>query len=94
MKRGTIPVFAVATAITVANIYFTQPLLERIALDLGVSSTAAGGVATAGQIGYALGIVAIVPSPTVPRCAGSPEPCSPSPRSPCSPERWPPRSRC
>jgi len=61
MKRGTIPVFAVATAITVANIYFTQPLLERIALDLGVSSTAAGGVATAGQIGYALGIVAIVP---------------------------------
>ncbi|MGW5057483.1 MFS transporter [Streptomyces sp. NPDC004096] len=61
MKRGTIPVFAVATAVTVANIYFTQPLLERIALDLGASSTAAGGVATAGQIGYALGIVAIVP---------------------------------
>jgi predicted MFS family arabinose efflux permease len=60
-KRGTIPVFATATAITVSNIYFTQPLLERIAQGLGASSTAAGVVATAGQIGYALGIVAVVP---------------------------------
>ncbi|MGW1916932.1 MFS transporter [Streptomyces sp. NPDC002076] len=61
MKRGTIPVFATATAITVSNIYFTQPLLERIARGLGVSSAAAGVVATFGQIGYALGIVAVVP---------------------------------
>ncbi|MGW5466072.1 MFS transporter [Streptomyces sp. NPDC003996] len=61
MKRGTIPVFATATAITVSNIYFTQPLLEWIAQGLGVSSAAAGIVATAGQIGYALGIVAVVP---------------------------------
>ncbi|MFD7445761.1 MFS transporter [Streptomyces sp. NPDC059909] len=61
VKRGTIPVFAIATAVTVSNIYFTQPLLERIAQGLGVSSTAAGAVATAGQIGYALGIVAVVP---------------------------------
>lgn len=61
VKRGTLPVFATATAITVANIYFTQPLLEQIARDLRISSTAAGLIATVGQIGYALGIVAIVP---------------------------------
>jgi predicted MFS family arabinose efflux permease len=61
VKRATIPVFATATAVTVANIYFTQPLLERIAQDLGAPAQAAGVVATAGQIGYALGIVAIVP---------------------------------
>jgi predicted MFS family arabinose efflux permease len=61
VKRGTVPVLATATAITVSNIYFTQPLLERIAQGLGVSSAAAGVVATAGQIGYALGIVAVVP---------------------------------
>lgn len=61
VKRGTVPVFATATAITVSNIYFTQPLLERIAQSFGVSSTAAGVVATAAQIGYALGIVAVVP---------------------------------
>ncbi|MFE3410276.1 MFS transporter [Streptomyces mirabilis] len=61
VKRGTITVFATATAITVSNIYFTQPLLEWIAQGLGVSSAAAGIVATAGQIGYARGIVVIVP---------------------------------
>ncbi|MFI2207860.1 MFS transporter [Streptomyces sp. NPDC020192] len=61
VKRGTIAVFATATAITVSNIYFTQPLLEWIAQGLGVSSAAAGIVATAGQVGYALGIVVIVP---------------------------------
>ncbi|MFD8929589.1 MFS transporter [Streptomyces mirabilis] len=59
VKRGTITVFA--TAITVSNIYFTQPLLEWIAQGLGVSSAAAGIVATAGQVGYTLGIVVIVP---------------------------------
>ncbi|MGW3246266.1 MFS transporter [Streptomyces sp. NPDC001070] len=61
VKRGTIPVFATATAITVANIYFTQPLLDQIARTFGTSASAAGLVATAGQIGYALGIVAVVP---------------------------------
>ncbi|WP_329190161.1 MFS transporter [Actinacidiphila glaucinigra] len=61
VKRGTLPVFATATAITVANIYFTQPLLDQIARGFGISASAAGLVATAGQIGYALGIVAVVP---------------------------------
>ncbi|MBJ6630483.1 hypothetical protein G6W51_20075 [Streptomyces coelicolor] len=31
VRRGTIPVFATATAIPVSNIYFTQPLLDEIA---------------------------------------------------------------
>ncbi|MGW7044583.1 MFS transporter [Streptomyces avermitilis] len=61
VKRGTIPVFATATAITVSNIYFTQPLLDKIAGGFRISPSAAGLVATTGQIGYALGIVAIVP---------------------------------
>ncbi|MDX3355907.1 MFS transporter [Streptomyces sp. ME01-24h] len=61
VRRGTLPVFATATAITVANIYFTQPLLDQIARGFGISASAAGLVATAGQIGYALGIVAVVP---------------------------------
>lgn len=60
-RRGTIPVFAAATAVTVSNIYFTQPLLEQIARSFHISAATAGLVATAGQIGYALGIVAIVP---------------------------------
>lgn len=61
VKRGTIPVFATATAITVSNIYFTQPLLDEIARGFGIAPSAAGLVATTGQIGYALGIIAIVP---------------------------------
>jgi predicted MFS family arabinose efflux permease len=61
VKRGTIPVFATATAITVSNIYFTQPLLDEIARGFHTSASTAGLVATTGQIGYALGIVAIVP---------------------------------
>ncbi|MEW2160619.1 MFS transporter [Streptomyces sp. NPDC007189] len=61
VKRGTIPVLATATAITVSNIYFTQPLLDEIARGFHISPSAAGLVATTGQMGYALGIIAIVP---------------------------------
>ncbi|MFI9469918.1 MFS transporter [Streptomyces sp. NPDC052492] len=61
VKRGTIPVFATATAITVSNIYFAQPLLDEIAHSFHTSASTAGLVATAGQIGYALGIVTVVP---------------------------------
>ncbi|MBQ0887063.1 MFS transporter [Streptomyces sp. RM72] len=61
VKRGTVPVFATATAITVSNIYFAQPLLDEIAHSFHTSASTAGVVATAGQIGYALGIVTVVP---------------------------------
>ncbi|MEU3410271.1 MFS transporter [Streptomyces sp. NPDC006658] len=59
--RGTIPVFATATALTVSNIYFAQPLLDEIARSFHTSASTAGLVATAGQIGYAMGIVTVVP---------------------------------
>ncbi|MFE0439851.1 MFS transporter [Streptomyces nigra] len=61
VRRGTIPVFATATAITVSNIYFTQPLLDEIAHTFHTSASTAGLVATLGQIGYALGVVTVVP---------------------------------
>ncbi|MFJ8591185.1 MFS transporter [Streptomyces sp. NPDC093598] len=61
LARGTALTLAVAGAVTVANIYFPQPLLEAIASGLGVSDSAAGLVATAAQIGYALGIGLVVP---------------------------------
>ncbi|MFI8209341.1 MFS transporter [Streptomyces werraensis] len=61
VKRGTIPVFATATALTVSNIYFAQPLLDEIAHSFHTSASTAGLVATAGQVGYALGIVTVVP---------------------------------
>jgi predicted MFS family arabinose efflux permease len=45
----------------VANLYYAQPLLDVIARDLGVSSGAAGLLVTASQIGYAAGLVLLVP---------------------------------
>ncbi|GGO53940.1 permease [Streptomyces daqingensis] len=61
LSRGITLTFAVAGALTVANIYFPQPLLDAIASGLGVSDSAAGLVAMAAQVGYAIGISLVVP---------------------------------
>ncbi len=52
---------AVATGLSVANNYYAQPLLPAIARSLGTSSALAGLVVTAAQVGYALGLVAVLP---------------------------------
>lgn len=54
-------VMAVAGAVTVANIYFPQPLLDAIARGLDVSQHTAGILSSAAQLGYALGLLLIVP---------------------------------
>ncbi|MFJ9824963.1 MFS transporter [Streptomyces sp. NPDC101160] len=60
-SRPPVLVLTLAGAVTVANIYFPQPLLAAIARDLAVSDRTAGLVATAAQLGYALGILLLVP---------------------------------
>lgn len=52
---------AVAGAVTVANLYFPQPLLDAVARGLGVSAQTAGIVAAAGQFGYAAGLLFLAP---------------------------------
>lgn len=52
---------AVAAGATVANIYYCQPLLEAIAADFHVGHGAASAVATATQLGYAAGLLLLVP---------------------------------
>ncbi len=52
---------AVACGIAVANVYYVQPLLALMAHDFGVSDRAAGGIAFAGQLGYAVGIALFIP---------------------------------
>lgn len=52
---------AVGCSITVANIYYAQPLLEEISRELHVPEQQAGWVATLSQVGYALGMLLIVP---------------------------------
>ncbi|MBU6956851.1 MFS transporter [Pseudomonas sp. CVAP len=53
--------FSVTCALAVANVYFAQPLLASMAESLGVTSGLIGGVVTATQVGYALGLLFIVP---------------------------------
>jgi len=52
---------ALCAGITVSNLYLTQPLLPLVAESLRVSSSQVGFLPTIGQIGYALGILLIVP---------------------------------
>jgi predicted MFS family arabinose efflux permease len=53
--------FAVAGGVAVGNLYWSQPLLDFIAGDLHASTASAGWLVTATQLGYAAGILLIVP---------------------------------
>src|SRR5262249_21358462 len=59
--------FAVACGASVANLYYAQPLLHTIGRALHVGSGTAGLLVTASQIGYALGLLLIVPLGDLPR---------------------------
>ncbi|MCT9843852.1 MFS transporter [Leclercia adecarboxylata ATCC 23216 = NBRC 102595] len=53
--------FAIASGLSVANVYYAQPLLDALAGDFGISQAAVGGVITATQLGCALALLFLVP---------------------------------
>ncbi|MEK5330300.1 MFS transporter [Lysinibacillus sp. FSL W8-0992] len=53
--------FATACGISVANIYFAQPLLDRLSNDFGIDHSVIGVVITITQIFYGLGLLLLVP---------------------------------
>ncbi|WP_199924892.1 MFS transporter [Streptomyces sp. NRRL WC-3725] len=61
MNRVLTLLFAVAGGAAVGNLYYAQPLLGDIADSLHVSEGSTGLLVTAVQVGYALGIVLLVP---------------------------------
>lgn len=61
MSRGLTFLFAAAGGAAVGNLYWAQPLLDFIAGDLQTSPATAGWLVTATQVGYAIGIVLVVP---------------------------------
>jgi predicted MFS family arabinose efflux permease len=52
---------ALSCGVIVANVYYAQPLVGPIAAELGLSPRAAGLIVTMTQIGYAAGLLLIVP---------------------------------
>ncbi|MCD5995501.1 MFS transporter [Pseudomonas sp. CDFA 602] len=61
MTRSLVMLFAFCCGAIVANIYYAQPIIELIAPDIGLSSTAASLIVSLTQIGYALGLFFLVP---------------------------------
>ncbi|GIF71754.1 MFS transporter [Asanoa siamensis] len=61
MTRGLTVLFAVTAGVAVGNLYWAQPLLDLIAASLDSSPASAGWLVTTTQIGYAVGVLLIVP---------------------------------
>ena len=61
LDRSLVAVMAVATGVAVASNYYAQPLLPVMREDLHMSSTVAGLVVTVAQIGYAAGLLLVLP---------------------------------
>jgi predicted MFS family arabinose efflux permease len=61
ISRSLVILLAVACGAAVANLYYAQPLLHAIAAGIHASSSNAALLVTATQIGYAAGLVLLVP---------------------------------
>ena len=61
MTRSAILLFACASGLSVANVYYAHPLLDALAGDFSIPQAAIGGVVTATQVGCALALVLLVP---------------------------------
>ncbi|MDC0727485.1 MFS transporter [Phytobacter diazotrophicus] len=61
MPRSLVLLFAIASGLSVANVYYAQPLLDILAQDFAISQAAVGGVVTATQVGCALALLLLVP---------------------------------
>jgi predicted MFS family arabinose efflux permease len=61
LSRGLVRLLALVCGVTIANVYYPQPLLHTIAHGLGAGQSAAGFIVTATQLGFAAGLVLVVP---------------------------------
>lgn len=61
LPRSTVALFAVACGLSVANVYYAQPLLDEIARDFRIDEATVGLVITATQVGCALALFLVVP---------------------------------
>lgn len=61
LSSTTLFLFAAASGLAVANVYFAHPLLDVMADDLGLKRSTAGLIVAASQLGYAIGLIFLVP---------------------------------
>ena len=61
LTRAMVLLFAFCCGAIVANLYYAQPIVELIAPDLGLASGSASLIVSLTQIGYALGLLFLVP---------------------------------
>lgn len=62
IPKSIVLAMAILAGVTVANLYYNQPLLEMISADLGVSHVTANFITVITQVGYSLGLLLIIPS--------------------------------
>ncbi|QMA55593.1 MFS transporter [Escherichia fergusonii] len=61
LSPALIVLMSIATGLTVASNYYAQPLLDTIARNFSLSASSAGFIVTAAQLGYAAGLLFLVP---------------------------------
>ncbi len=61
MSPALVLLMSIATGISVASLYYAQPLLHTLALEFHLTSSQAGSIVTTAQIGYAVGLLLLVP---------------------------------
>jgi predicted MFS family arabinose efflux permease len=61
LTSGLTKLLALAAGVTVANIYYNQSVLELLSRQFHASSSAVGAIAVATQLGYASGLLLLVP---------------------------------
>ena len=61
LSHFVLGLMSVSAGLVAANMYYFQPLLNYISAEFNVSESQASGVALATQLGYALGLLLIIP---------------------------------
>src|SRR3984893_2372901 len=60
-SRALIFLLATTAGLVVMNIYYNQPVLNAIAVSLNINSAAVAWISTATQLGYATGLLFLLP---------------------------------
>ncbi|WP_339528411.1 MFS transporter [Pseudomonas mucidolens] len=61
LSGAVILLFAIACGLSVANVYYAQPLLDAMANTFGMDHASVGIIITLTQVGYGIGLLLLVP---------------------------------